>query len=83
MKIYVVVTILGKIGMSVGPVPYGMDECHSRIVERIAELDAKFETDHLATDPRMQVDGRQLQRSDIAVSCVESDARPVLGEKFP
>lgn len=38
MKLWLIVYVAGQIGMTVGPLPYGMDECLSRADDKLAEI---------------------------------------------
>ena len=37
MSLFLVIYILGKVGGTVGPLPYGADECKTRAAEMVAE----------------------------------------------
>ena len=81
-KLYMVVLIFGRIFQTVGPLPYGMDECRQTIRSWSAEIDAAFIEKGLDTDPVMVVDGRRIARADIVLRCVEASTRPDLGAKL-
>lgn len=74
MKLWLAVYIFGKVAASVGPLPYGMEECEIRAAERSAEFDHGFE----ANPERVEIDGKAVERKDIRVACVEQADRPVL-----
>lgn len=38
MKLWLIVYVAGQIGMTVGPLPYGMDECLVRADDKLAEI---------------------------------------------
>lgn len=44
MKLYIVVYIAGLIGGTVGPLPYGPDECARRVAEQHAALNRDLTT---------------------------------------
>lgn len=42
MKLFLVITVAGKVMISAGPLPYGMEECQSRVAHNVAELKEKW-----------------------------------------
>lgn len=76
MKIWLVVMVFGKIAATVGPLPYDMAACQARLTEQMAEVDRAFATRPLASDARMQIDGRQVTRPDIVMKCLVAAERP-------
>ena len=44
MKLYIVIYLLGKVSGVVGPVPYGMGECHKRLEPIKAQWSRAAET---------------------------------------
>jgi len=76
MQVWLVVYILGKVAVSIGPLPYGLDECASRKQEIVSEISDGF----LKNPGKAVVDGKVLVRSDIEVACVEQDERPELDD---
>jgi hypothetical protein len=44
MKLFVIIYIAGQIGATVGPVPYGMDECRVRAAEMYDTIDPNVRT---------------------------------------
>jgi len=77
MKLWLVVYIMGKVAVSVGPLPYDMDECHVRAAEKVKEFDEGFERN---ADKVWTLDGKTVSREDVKVECVETDVRPALEE---
>jgi hypothetical protein len=72
LKLWIVVTIFGKIAAVSGPLPYGIGECNRRAADiRAAQA--------LDLDPRMTVEGRRVTQKDIKVECVEAYVRPEFG----
>lgn len=43
-KLYIVIYIAGQIGGTVGPLPYGIDECRLRAAAQYATMDPKVVT---------------------------------------
>lgn len=76
MHLWLVIRIFGNVAMSVGPLPYGIDECEVRRAERDAETDQIFIAKDLAHDPAMIIDGKRVQRGDVVTSCEMSRERP-------
>lgn len=77
MSLWLVVTIFGKVALSVGPLPYGMDECHVRAAEKVKEFDEGFVRN---ADKVWTLDGTTVARGDVKVDCVEAEARPATEE---
>jgi hypothetical protein len=77
MKLWIVITLMGKLASTIGPVPNGMDECLAKVAEKNREVDKTFADPATAADSRSWLDGHHLQRSDLAIACIYSDARPV------
>jgi hypothetical protein len=52
VKLFMVIYIVGKIGGTVGPLPYGIDECEIRAADMLAGLDKTVVTPegHRASD---------------------------------
>lgn len=44
MKLYIVIYLAGLVGGTVGPLPYGFDECQRRAAEKQAEADPSVVT---------------------------------------
>lgn len=80
MKVWFVISILGHIAETVGPLPYGMAECKQHVVIETAELDKKWSS--VEHNPEMVVDGHQLIRSDITMDCRESETRPFIPDEI-
>lgn len=76
MKLWIVMTLMGKLASTIGPLPYGMDECAVRVAEKSAEVDKTFAEPAYQANPDSWLDGHHLVRSDLVISCVESDERP-------
>lgn len=64
MKLFMVIYIVGQIGGTVGPLPYGMEECQRRAAEMW--LDGK-------PDVRTP---EGFTRDDVAFKCEFHDQRP-------
>ena len=83
-EIWLLITVFGKVIASFGPLPYDMGECfrHAETVReevRAVWLDPT-KVKQLQTTPLM---GKTLTEADIAVRCLSSPDRPVLGEAIP
>lgn len=71
MSIWFVVTVLGNIAATVGPLPYDIAECQARLPEQAAEIDRGF-----AAGSPILVDGHPVRRADIKLDCVRAKSRP-------
>ena len=77
LKLWIVVTIFGKIAAVAGPL-YNIAECNRRAADaRASHAQAFFDKD-LGRDTRMIVGGRRVTQKDIKVECVKSYVRPEL-----
>lgn len=76
MGLWMVVTLAGHLALSIGPLPYDVDECRARAAEKKAEMDRAYVEKDLAHSPQMLIDGRQITMAEAVVSCVLSDKRP-------
>lgn len=70
MKLFMVLTIFGKLSATIGPLPYGEAECW----ERLPFL-ATFEK-AWAAGTKLEIDGRPITRADVVAECVFSATRP-------
>lgn len=68
MKLYLVIYMAGLIGGTVGPLPYGIEECHSRASEILAQLDQSVITPQGFT------------AKDVRLECEFHDTRPLLDD---
>lgn len=75
MKLWLVVYIFGKVALSVGPLPYGMDECRERAAGKSAEFDEGFVRNE---GKAWVLDGKTVRRDDVDVRCLEAAERPAL-----
>jgi hypothetical protein len=73
VKLWLIVTYLNHVIASVGPLPYGMEECQSR-------AEALRNDGSLDVRSGAELDGRRVEPKDIAVECRFLDARPQDGE---
>lgn len=71
MSVWMIVYMMGQIGGSIGPVPYGMDECERRAAERNAQVQAQVTTG-------LDVDGNPLteEAKTLRFECVAAPSRP-------
>jgi len=71
MKLWIAISVLGKIAAVVGPLPYDEHECQRRVIEASAGLDGD------ATFPIM-IDGIEVPVTgrDIKSACVYSETPP-------
>jgi hypothetical protein len=63
-KLYLIVTLAGELAMSVGPLPYGPDECRERAQEKLEEINS---------DPAKRAIAEQ---QNIRIVCEYHDIRP-------
>ena len=65
MNLWLVIYMTGKVGGSVGPLPYDFTECQSRVVDMYRQLRPDVVTP----------DGRTA--ADVRFACEYHDARPI------
>lgn len=63
-KLYILIYIAGHVGATVGPLPYGEEECSRRIAEEYAQIDSTIVT----------ADG--FSKKDIRYACEWHAERP-------
>ena len=71
MKLWIIIYLAGELVGSVGPLPYGPDECEKRIAEKMAEAN------HDVVTPG------GFTTKDVRLACEYRDARPRLSEGAP
>ncbi len=71
MKLWMVITIFGKIVGSIGPLPYTMDECLFR-----AAINDEVVKQNWMAGKRAIFEGRVITPGDIAHGCVYAYIRP-------
>lgn len=69
-KLWIVILIFGHVEGTVGPLPYGVNECRNRVAVMNAEADR-----HDGNAPVM-LHGRPVSRADVSIACVYADRRP-------
>jgi hypothetical protein len=79
LKIWIVITVLGHVSETIGPVPYEMSECRLRVAEKMQSIHAKF----LAGLILPPLNGKRLTEEDVKMTCLEAYDRPVLDSVFP
>jgi hypothetical protein len=80
MRIWAVLYIMGKAGLAVGPLPYGMEECKIRTAEKTTEIaNSLWNSDDQLAYLIKEFPG--ITKQDIVMSCVESRETPVLNLK--
>lgn len=72
MPLWMVLAILGTVEATVGPLPYGLEECESRAAA--FQEDARAE---LKASPGMEV-----SPGDLFVFCLAREDRPQLGDRL-
>lgn len=77
MKLWLIMLWLNTVVVSVGPLPYGMDECEEQAREYSNEILSVYETGR-----RFEYNGQQLSMHDIRIFCFESEDRPELNSKW-
>jgi hypothetical protein len=70
-KLYIVIYVIGKIGGTVGPLPYDITECEHRVVELLKDIKP---TRPLDESEQLGVD--EIKPSDLRVVCEYHDIRP-------
>jgi len=74
-SLWFIVFIFGQAGMIVGPLPYDMDECQSRLTKASVEIDQNFSK----SEP-IVVDGKTVERQDITMKCILTSKHPEMGD---
>lgn len=77
MNLFMIVSLYGKIVMSIGPLPYDMQECLVRAEERRQETHERFQS------PPIAAQLAPLTEADVRVQCVRAERRPALGLATP
>ncbi len=77
MKLWMLIVIFGQVTGTVGPLPYDMDECWSRIDDMRLNMAADQSEGRTAI-----IDGRMATPDDITLTCARIDNRPELGVAF-
>lgn len=63
-KLYILIYLAGKLVGTIGPLPYGMDECHERIAEKMATVNSD------------EFKRRAARESDLNLRCEFHETRP-------
>ena len=77
--IFLVVTLTGLVGSSVGPLDITMNECSDRAYSVRQQILQNYQSNHLDQDPQFQLNGRHISPTDIDVFCIRSDFPPIEG----
>ena len=76
MKIFLVVTILGKVAASIGPLPGSFDACRSHVAAIESEWDERWKEGDLDSSNIMMLEGQRIHRKDVVAQCVKAHERP-------
>lgn len=77
--LWLVLTIMGSVSATWGPLPYDMQDCQLRIPILSREIDKAFSQTTTPFKPR---NGKDVTRSDVRVGCFYLDKKPGLGDQF-
>jgi hypothetical protein len=75
-KLWLVITVFGKVAMATGPLDIDIDACRERALARSAMLDRAYVEQKLDDDPEMMVEGQRVKRADIKIDCIYANERP-------
>lgn len=65
-KLYLIVTLSGQLAMTVGPLPYGVDECHERARAKLEEINSDATKRAIA------------EKQEMEITCEYHDTRPTI-----